>query len=264
MYTAAFVVIAAVLVGAALYVTNQPKKQQTLHAPVAPIASALTPATVPVDGRTLGKADAPHTIDLYEDFQCPVCRDFAIETKPQLVDNYIMPGKAKLVFHNFVVVDSYAGGTTESLDASNAGMCAADQNMFWIYYDWLYANQYAENSGAFTKDRLKSMGQAAGIKDLDEFNSCVDNGDHDSEVKTEKHPSDVNATPTILVDGTVVSSSSYADVAAALDKALGVTPSPSTSLPMCVPTPSGSPDPSQSPGPSPCVMPSTSPSVEPS
>jgi protein-disulfide isomerase len=261
-YTAVFVVIAAVVVGAALYVTNQPKKPQVLHAPVAPVGSAVTPTTIPIDGRTLGKADAPHTIDLYEDFQCPACREFTTDVEPQLVGNYVMPGKAKLVFHDLITVDTLAGGTTESLDAANAATCAMDQTMFWPYHDWLFANQYAENSGAFTKERLKNIGQAAGIKDLGTFNSCVDNGDHDSDVKTEKHPTD--STPTILVDGTAVSSSSYADVSAALDKALGVTPSPSTSLPVCAATASGSPGSSQSPGPSPCVMPSTSPSVEPS
>lgn len=263
-YTAVFVVIAAVVVGAALYLTNQPKKPQVLHAPVAPVGSAVTPTTIPIDGRTLGKADAPHTIDLWEDFQCPGCRDFTIDVEPQLVGSYVMPGKAKLVYHDLIVVDSLAGGTTESLDAANAAMCATDQNMFWPYHDWLFANQYAENTGAFTKDRLKSIGQAAGIKNLDQFNSCVDNGDHDSDVKTEKHPSGVSTTPTIQVDGTVVTSSDYATVSAALDKALGVTPSPSTSLPACAPTASGSPGSSQSPGPSPCVMPSTSPSVKPS
>jgi protein-disulfide isomerase len=264
-YTAIFVGIAAVIVVAAMYFTNQPKKPQALHAPVAPVGSAVTPTTIPIDGRTLGKADAPHTIDLWEDFQCPGCRVFTLDAEPQLVGNYVMPGKAKLVYHDLIVVDTLAGGTTESLDAANAAMCATDQNMFWPYHDWLFANQYAENSGAFTKDRLKNIGQAAGIKNLDQFNSCVDNGDHDSEVKTEKHPG-VSTTPTILVDGTVVSVGSdyYASVAAALDKALGVTPSPSTSLPVCAPSTSGSPGSSQSPGPSPCVMPSTTPSVKPS
>jgi protein-disulfide isomerase len=263
-YTAIFVVIAAVIVGAALYLTNQPKKPQVLHAPVAPVESAVTPTTIPIDGRTLGKADAPHTIDLWEDFQCPGCRDFTIDIEPQLVGNYVMPGKAKLVYHDLITADTYVGGTTESLDAANAALCAADQSQFWPYHDWLFANQYAENSGAFTKDRLKNIGQSAGIKNLDQFNSCVDNGDHDSDVKTEKRPSGVDRTPTVLVDGTVMSSYSYEAVSAALDKALGVTPSPSTSLPVCAPSTSGSPGSSQSPGPSPCVMPSTTPSVKPS
>ena len=36
--------------------------------------------------------------------------------------------------------------------------------MFWPYHDWLYTNQYSEGSGAFTKDRLKIIGQLAGIR----------------------------------------------------------------------------------------------------
>ncbi|MGD0247645.1 MAG: thioredoxin domain-containing protein [Candidatus Limnocylindrales bacterium] len=259
LYTAVFVVIAAIAVGAALYFTNQPKAKQTLHAPAAPVGSAVTPTAIPSNGRTLGNADAPHTIDLWEDFQCPGCRNFTADVEPQVVGNYVMPGKAKMVFHDYIIIDSLAGGTTESLDAANAALCASDQSMFWPYHDWLYANQYSENTGAFTKDRLKTIGSMAGIKDLSQFNSCVDNGDHDADVKNETRPSSVTSTPTIIVDGTAVASADYAAVSAALDKALGVTPSPSTSA-----SPSGSPGPFQSPGSTPAITPSATPSIKPS
>ena len=258
LYTAVFVVIAAIAVGAAFYFTNQPKAKQTLQAPVSPVGSAVTPTAIPMDGRTLGKADAPHTIDLWEDFQCPGCRNFTADVEPQVVGNYVMTGKAKMVFHDYIVIDTLVGGT-ESLDAANAAMCATDQSMFWPYHDWLYANQYSEGSGAFTKDRLKTMGQLAGIKNLDTFNSCVDNGDHEADVKNETRPTSVTSTPTILVDGTAVATADYASVSAALDTALGVTPSPSTSA-----SPSGSGGPSQSPGSTPAITPSTTPTNKPS
>jgi protein-disulfide isomerase len=243
MYTIIAVAVAAVVIAGAFLLTNQSKTAQSVGPISAPVGSAITPKTISSSGFTLGNADAKHTIDLYEDFQCPVCRDFTHDVEPQIVSNYVATGKAKLVWHDFLVIDAKVGGT-ESLDAANAARCANDQNMFWPYHDWLYANQYFEGSGAFTKDRLKSIGKQAGIADLTKFNSCVDSGTHNAEVQAETHPSDAGGTPSIYVDGgSVLASSDYATIAAALDKALGVTPSPSVA-----PSPStASPAPTASP-----------------
>ncbi len=226
MYTIIAVAIAAVVIAGAVILTNQPKATvSALGSPNPPVGSALTSSSIPANGQTLGKADAAHTIDIYEDFQCPICRDFSVDTEPQIVANYVLTGKAKLVWHDFLVIDANVGGT-ESVDAANAARCAGDQGMFWPYHDWLYANQYGEGSGAFTKDRLKTIGKMAGIPDLAKFDSCVDSGTHNAEIQAETHPSDTSGTPAIYVDGTAVSYD-YGSIASALDKALGVTPSPS-------------------------------------
>lgn len=248
LYTLGALVVAAVVIGLALFL-NQPKSARPLISPYPPQASVLTPSSIPTNGRTLGNADAPHTMDLYEDFQCTVCWIFTNQTEPQVVTNYVATGKLKIVFHDLLVIDSTAGGT-ESLDAANAALCATDQGMFWPYHDWLFANQYQEGSGAFTKDRLKTIAIGVGIPDLNKFNSCVDNGSHNSDVKAEAAPT--QSTPTIVIDGGApLGDYSYAVVSAALDKALGITPSPSIGA-------SGSVAPSGS------IAPSTSPSAKPS
>lgn len=256
LYTVIAVVVALIVIAGALFLTNQSKALQPLGSPNPPAGSGVTPTSITANGMTLGKADAPHTIDLWEDFQCPHCRDFTADVEPLIVANYVQTGKVKMVYHDFLVIDANTGGT-ESLDAANAARCASDQSMFWPYHDWLFANQYSEASGAFTKDRLKTIGKMAGIKDLNKFNTCVDNGTHNSDVTSETPPSGVSATPTIIVDGTVASSYDYATVSAALDKALGISPSPSVSASASA-APSGSAPPSAS------GEPSASPSVKPS
>src|SRR5918999_6570099 len=45
-------------------------------------------AAVPQDGTTLGAEDAPVTVYLYEDLQCPACARFSRETLPDLVTRY--------------------------------------------------------------------------------------------------------------------------------------------------------------------------------
>jgi protein-disulfide isomerase len=264
LYTAVAVLIGVVVIGIAFFLSSQPKSAVALGSPNPPLPSVLTPSSIPTNGRTLGNADAKVTIDVYEDFQCTGCFAFTRDIEPQVVANYVATGKAKLVYHDFLVIDGRLGGT-ESLDAANAALCANDQGKFWPYHDWVFANQYTEASGAFTKDRLKAIAHAMGGLDNAKFDSCVDGGSHNSEVQAEKPPAGANGTPTIVVNGTIVVDTSgqptydYATVSAALDKALGVSPSPSASA-SATPVPS----PTATPVPSAVATPSASPSVKPS
>ena len=250
LYTVVAIVIAVAVIGGALYLTGQGKAKQPLGSPYAPVGSAITPTSIATNGLTLGNADAKHTIDIYEDFQCPVCRDFTVDTEPQVIATYVQTGMAKFVFHDFLVIDNNTGGT-ESLDAANAARCASDQGKFWVMHDWLYANQYSEASGAFTKDRLKAIGKMVGLADLTKFNTCVDQDTHVTEIQAEKIPAGVSGTPTMIVDGgTPFSPGDYASASAALNKAFGISPSPSVSA-----SPSSSPTLTPTPTPAPSKQP---------
>jgi protein-disulfide isomerase len=46
---------------------------------------------------------------------------------------------------------------TDSISASIASQCPGEQCKFWEYYDILYENQGAGNSGLASKDRLKAL-----------------------------------------------------------------------------------------------------------
>ena len=270
LYTLGAIVVAAVVIGGALLLTSQGKSAKAYGTPYPPASGVTTPSSIPTDGRTLGDANAPHTLDLWEDFQCSACGQFTRDVEPQVVTNYVATGKVKIVFHDFLTIDSQPNGTTESLDAANAALCATDQNQFWPYHDWLYANQYSENSGEFTKDRLKAIAVGVGIKDLNKFNSCVDNGTHNSEIQTVQSqiPTTWGGTPTLIVDnGTPISyDGTYASVSSVIDKALGVTASPSpaasgSAAASSSASASASVAPSASPAPSASSAPSASPSA---
>jgi protein-disulfide isomerase len=231
LYSIVALVVAVALIGAA-YLLNQPRGAASgLASPIPPQASQITPTSLPMNGRTVGDLNAKVTIDLWEDFQCTYCYVFTRSTEPQIVSNFVATGKAKMTFHDEITID--LPGQTESLDAANAALCANDQGKFWPYHDWLYANQYQERSGAFSKKRLKSIASAMGGLDLSEFDSCVDGGTHNGEVQTEQKnlPTSSPATPTIVVNGTVLSGYDYSTVAGAVSAVLGESPGPSVSSP---------------------------------
>src|SRR5215831_620700 len=53
--------------------------------------------------KTMGNLAAPIRLDLYSDFTCPHCKMFHDQILQKVVDDFITPGKAYLVFHDYVL-----------------------------------------------------------------------------------------------------------------------------------------------------------------
>ena len=65
---------------------------------------ALLPAMAAPEvdkGKAFGVPTAPLTIEIYSDFQCPSCRALHTDMLPSLMRDYVVPGKAYLVFREF-------------------------------------------------------------------------------------------------------------------------------------------------------------------
>lgn len=90
----------------------------------------------------------------------------------------------------------------ESFWAAEASECAADQNAFWQYHDYLYGHQNGENQGAFVKESLKSF---AGELELDQeqFDACLDSGKYANFIAGQTHSLQtlgVQSTPTFVLN----------------------------------------------------------------
>ena len=135
-------------------------------------------------------------VDIWEDFQCPVCARFT-QTNGDYIEKLIEEKKAKVVFHTL----SFLG--PESVLAANAAACSSDENKFLGFHKAFYANLPAENSGAVTADYLVALGQGVGITS-DKFKSCVANLDYQgwvNNVADEGAKRNINSTPTVLING---------------------------------------------------------------
>lgn len=181
---------------------------------VASSASSQLPATRAV----LGSADAAVVIREYGDFQCPSCGAFARQIEPQIRAAYVDTEIVRLEWHDFAWIGR------ESRDAANAARCAGDQGKFWEYHDVLYRSQAGENRGAFSKERLKDMGERLDIEPV-AFAACVDGDSHADAVQRDM--ADVrergfNATPTFLVgDQRIVGAQPFEVFQAAIEAQLG-------------------------------------------
>lgn len=192
------VVLAAVLIVGLLVALNQ---------------SAARPATATIsakewpqaDGTALGPANAPVVLKLYSDFQCPYCKLFSDTIQPQIIDQYIKTGQARMEYHHFIVIDANVGGN-ESRRAAEASECAAEQGRFWDYHELLYANQQGEGSGVYKDSNLKKFASQLGL-DTTRFNTCLANGAFTNKVKLDEAQAKslaVAGTPALFVNGKLV------------------------------------------------------------
>lgn len=191
--TAAALIIGIVLI-AALIFANGSSNTAVLTPPSDPTPIELA------DGRAIGSADAPVTLDVWADFQCPGCGIFTRATEARIVRDYVASGKLRLVFHD----DAFIG--QESFDAAIAARAADAQGAFWPYHDWLFANQGGENKGAFRRDVLVAIARQVGL-DVSAFEAALDDPALAAAVRTEtasaaKVP--VRATPTLVIGDQVI------------------------------------------------------------
>ena len=56
------------------------------------------------NGMVLGDPNAKVELIEYGDMQCPVCKAYSEEVLPQVIENQVRTGKAKMVFHNFTII----------------------------------------------------------------------------------------------------------------------------------------------------------------
>lgn len=154
-------------------------------------------AGIPQDGTSLGEPDAPVTIDLYEDFQCPACAMFIRDTFPDLVERHVKPGDVRVVSQtmNFLGPDS----TT----AARAALAAGEQDRYWDYAAQLFLNQGAENSGYATDEFLTELANDTRDLDVDRWNEARQAGYERElqDVQEKAQEVGANSTPTLVVTG---------------------------------------------------------------
>lgn len=200
LFTVGALALGALVVAFALLrQPTAPAVTDELTSPVARVPPGLS------NGRVLGNGDAPVTIEIWSDFQCPACRSLAVDTEPSIISAYVVTGKAKLVYHD-AAFQGQRGNPNydESVAAGAAARCAADQGRFWEMHDWLFANWGRENEGAFRAERVRSIAGAARL-DLAAYDSCIAAGDMQAAVRSETQQGvalGVKSTPTLFVNGT--------------------------------------------------------------
>jgi protein-disulfide isomerase len=156
-----------------------------------------------IEQRTKGSPEAPLTIYEVSDFQCPYCRDFAVQILPNIDREYIQTGKAQLVFVNLPLVQIHANAAA----AHEFAMCAAQQDRFWTIHDLLYRTQPSWANAAEPRDFLMTLADSAQLNG-DALITCVETGAVRWLVEQEAvavAQRGVRSTPSFIVEGLLLS-----------------------------------------------------------
>jgi protein-disulfide isomerase len=164
-----------------------------------PMLAAQEAASTAAATRAKGPASAPVTVYEMSDFQCPYCRQFALETFRTLEREYISTGKVRWVFVNFPLTSIHAN----AVGAAGTALCAGKQGAFWPVHDLLYQYQDTwaplKEPGPF----FLSLADSAGIS-KPKLLECVKAPGTESEIRYEAEGAEkagASSTPSFYIEG---------------------------------------------------------------
>jgi len=152
------------------------------------------------DPLAMGEVDAPVVIIEYADFTCKYCGVFAETTLPALIEEYVEPGHVRIEWRDTPILSE------DSITTAIAGRAAAQQDLFWEFYEVMYAHTYSE-SGDYSRAALLSLAERIDGLDIETFTADLDDPTLSTAVHTEGSESrglGVSSTPTFVVGDRVL------------------------------------------------------------
>ncbi|HEV1286103.1 MAG TPA: thioredoxin domain-containing protein [Bryobacteraceae bacterium] len=147
---------------------------------------------------SLGPANAPVTVVVFSDFQCPLCRAEAEVIHKEITTAF--PDQVRVYFRDFPLESLH----NWARQAAVAGRCVYKLNpaAFWDYHDWIYENQtYIGLDNINSK--LQEFATAKGLDSM-QFSRCLESKSTEPEVNASLvvgQSLQLNATPTLFVNG---------------------------------------------------------------
>ncbi len=160
----AVVVIAVVVIGGVIW-NNQRDKGEADPNVLAQNASLI-----------IGRVDAPQTIDVFEDFQCPVCKEFEAQSGQAMIDA-AAAGKLRVRYHFLTFLNRNSGSGDYSSRAAGAAQCVAqgsDQEAFLKFHSKLYVEQPPERGD--DPDNAELAAKAAAVGATPAVAQCISTG----------------------------------------------------------------------------------------
>lgn len=206
------VLLGAIVAGGAWYSSSGGTKD--------PTSAADATVTAGTTALKVGKPDAPVKVVIYEDFQCPYCRELESSTRTFLREN-AAKGKV-LVEYTPINLLASLPYSQKALSAWSSVLHAGSPKAALKLHDLLYDHQpYEQSSGSVTDAQIAGWVEEAG-------------GDRAAALEAMKTPDQVylgvlrnlvasqgiQSTPTVMVNDKQLSASSMTDMAKQIEAAV--------------------------------------------
>jgi protein-disulfide isomerase len=185
-----------------------------------------------------GTDEPKAVLALYEDFQCPHCRDFEKTFGPTITK--LTDSGAIATDYYMVSILNSSANRNYSTRAANAAYCVADESKdaFLRFHGALFAQQPEEGSGSAPEnsqliETARQAGAAGKVPD------CINKGKYSDMVEGLAAAAKITATPTIRLNGQDISPATpdelIAKVKAIVGNVPGLTPAPAPPAPAPAP-----------------------------
>lgn len=135
----------------------------------------------------LGQSDAPVTMVVYEDFQCPFCKRFEEGAVQQIESNYVVEGDVKIIWKDFPLstpftsrnIHPWANPAAETMEC----VYRQDNDAFWTVKDKVFSNQDSINTDN-VQSQIIGWASEQGVSES-EVQACLNNENLLEEVRSD-------------------------------------------------------------------------------
>ncbi|WP_458188409.1 DsbA family protein [Haladaptatus sp. NG-WS-4] len=152
----------------------------------------------------IGSLDAPLDIYYWSDYQCPFCEKFERETLPKLIENYVRPGKVRIVVLELPYIGSASNTAARMAKCVWRQVRTENPDAFKRWHAAVFDEQGKENSGWASKRNLLDVTRSVKGVDADAVDSCLQNrtktikSSIDEDVSA-ANESDIHGTPGFII-----------------------------------------------------------------
>ena len=150
-------IVVAIVVVIAIATGGGGKKAVT---PGTPVANATVTEVksllggIPQSGNTLGRPNAPVTLQYFGDLECPVCKEFTLGALPTLIQKFVRGGHVKI---EYLALETATREPEVFKTQQVAAYAAGKQNLAWHFIETFYHEQGEENTGYVTEKYLQGI-----------------------------------------------------------------------------------------------------------
>jgi protein-disulfide isomerase len=138
----------------------------SVAAPSAPARPTEVAMATDYNANTKGGQNVKYTLVEFTDYQCPFCSRYYRDTYPEIMKQYVDSGKIKYVVREFPLESIHP----QAFKASEAALCAGDQQKYFDMHDRLFSEQKALGASDLPKHA-----EAVGL-DVAKFQDCLTSG----------------------------------------------------------------------------------------
>ena len=157
----------------------------------------------------IGDKNAPVTMAVWFDYQCPFCKQFELTTMPDIYENYVKTGKVRVVLKDFQFLDEYSKNPARKEDSMTAALFG---RAIWDaypdrFYDWFKAvaeAQDAEFDGFGDKASIEALTRTIPGIDTDRVLSLMESkkDEYEAAIKADRDEGQslgINGTPSMII-----------------------------------------------------------------